>query len=658
MVDSILVTINDVITEKYFFNIPIYQRLYVWGKDQVQTLLSDIWEACKEDKDVFYLGGTLVIERAAGDARRTHRCFDLIDGQQRFTTIWLIAIAWQEMLSDYRFEETPKGYRHRIQFSIRPFVKHFFDGEFSGNTVSYAETSRLEDALKEIRNFPNDRKEDGDEVDLIKLTTFIRHKVQLVFTQVPEDTDLNKLFEVINNRGIQLQHHEILKARLLGELDSDDRDHYGQLWDACSYMNDYVEKNIRDSSGIKIIDLFEPSLAKHNNEDLAKAKKVLLKLKKISSQESIMLRTLDSILESKENFEKDNGPNESDDYDSDRVRSIITFPMLLQHTLRIFLANDGRDDINKILDKDLISTFKLYWLNTSPRSDDIKRFIELLWEIRYLFDKHIIKWIEVDESEVHAIRRLRINKSGTKDKKYNTLMRDTNDAEPAFAMLQSMLYHSQQVTTHYWLTPLLNYLWHEGSESAHTYLKYLDNHLFCAFNKEPLIQRTRWFLDDFWHSNGELDVNETLNEELGTDFPHYWFYKLEYILWEQNKEEMGGNWKAFRMTAKNSVEHISPQKPEKFDSNQVSKSILNTFGNLSLVSRNINSEYNNKPYSEKRARFLEKNRAVVDSLKMYLIYENDKWNDSLAKKHQQDMLDFFAKYFQSVEEQAYRYRTK
>src|SRR5690554_3498077 len=101
-VTSVLVTIDDVIKDKYFFNIPIYQRLYVWGREQIQTLLSDLWEACKEDKDVFYLGGTLVIERPrpAADTYSQHRFFDLIDGQQRFTTIWLIAIAWQEMLTE------------------------------------------------------------------------------------------------------------------------------------------------------------------------------------------------------------------------------------------------------------------------------------------------------------------------------------------------------------------------------------------------------------------------------------------------------------------------------------------------------------------------------------------------------------------------------
>ena len=80
MVKSRLITLNDIINNNYYFNIPIYQRLYVWGKEQVQTLLCDIWEACKDEKEVFYLGGTLVIDRSFQHDLGRDRLFDLIDG--------------------------------------------------------------------------------------------------------------------------------------------------------------------------------------------------------------------------------------------------------------------------------------------------------------------------------------------------------------------------------------------------------------------------------------------------------------------------------------------------------------------------------------------------------------------------------------------------
>ena len=74
--------------------------------------------------------------------------------------------------------------------------------------------------------------------------------------------------------------------------------------------------------------------------------------------------------------------------------------------------------------------------------------------------------------------------------------------------------------------------------------------------------------------------------------------------------------------------------------------MLNTFGNLALVSRSINSEYGNKPFNEKRERFFNRNSKRVDSLKMLDIYNNDKWNDDLALAHQNRMLSAIDSYLQ------------
>jgi hypothetical protein len=649
MVDSVLLTLDDVISKRYFFNIPIYQRLYVWGKEQIQAMLSDIWDACKEGKDIFYLGGALVIERPV-KSNAKYKLYDLIDGQQRFTTLWLISIAWEGCLADYRFEESiESGDHYRVEFSIRPQVKSFFDAKFSGITVDFEETRCLQDALKEIMDFPNNRKQEGDVVNLVKFTQYIRKNVKLVFTEVPKNTDLNKLFEVINNRGVQLQHHEILKARLLGKIQTNEREYYGQLWDACSNMNDYVEKNLRNITGLKILELFNYESSKTDEEKLANAKNVLSALKRLKvKSDQFDLTSLESILKSEDSFEQIKIAEDVKDYQSERVRSIISFSMFLQHVLRIFLVKNKLADINKILDKDLISIFENHWLDIDTSPDDVKEFIELLWEIRYRFDKHIIKWVEIEGGEIHAIRRLRINKSGRVSNSYSSLIRDTTDSESEFALLQSMLYHSQQMTTHYWLTPLLYFLWREDSKNAFIFLQYMDNHLLCAFNEEPLIERTEWFLDDFWYAIEEdLDVSDVLNENDGTKFAHYWFYKLEFILWYQMRRKIV-KWQNFRMTAKNSVEHISPQNPKEFDSNKVSPNRLDSFGNLSLVSRSINSEFSNKPYAEKRARFIEENREVADSLKMDIIYQNKTWNDELADNHKKEMIKAFSTYFDLV----------
>ena len=102
-------------------------------------------------------------------------------------------------------------------------------------------------------------------------------------------------------------------------------------------------------------------------------------------------------------------------------------------------------------------------------------------------------------------------------------------------------------------------------------------------------------------------------------------------------------WKKFRLTAKSSVEHISPQKPKEQDDNRVNQA-LDHFGNLALVSRSLNSEYSNLPFNEKRQRFLNNNKSRLDSLKMDLIYENEQWNDTKAFSHQKEMIECLDSY--------------
>ena len=101
--ESKLMSLAQIIDEKRLFNIPIYQRLYVWGSDQIKVLLDDLVSACNADKDVFYLGSTLVIEQ--GRTESGHPLLDLIDGQQRFTTLWLLSVVIERLLSSSKNSE-------------------------------------------------------------------------------------------------------------------------------------------------------------------------------------------------------------------------------------------------------------------------------------------------------------------------------------------------------------------------------------------------------------------------------------------------------------------------------------------------------------------------------------------------------------------------
>ena len=650
---SELITLKDVINRQYFFNIPIYQRLYVWGKEQIHTLLDDIVAAWSEDKNEFYLGGTLVIERTVNRLEDT-RYFDLIDGQQRFTTLWLISVVLKEYLIAYTQVDTKLGKRQRISFSIRPQVSKFFEKVYEGLPASLPEAMQLEDALQEIRAYFDNYSDKKEALDERALSEFILTKVQLILTTVPDHTDLNKLFEVINNRGVQLQHHEILKAKLLENINPQEREAYALLWDACANMNGYVERHLKATTKLDTVSLYEKKIDFKNGkrEQLANAKAVLDELKKIEQAELSKSMTLEDILNETTiltTSENDLG----EDVDSvlpDRVTSIITFSMLLQHLLRIYLQQSTtalKQDIAKISDKDLLLIFKDYWLDEKLDETDVKQFLELLWDVRYQFDKHVIKWILVEEEKQHAIRRMRINYNNTHKTSY--LQRETKDASPDFALLQSMLYHSQQMTTQYWLTPLLKFLLENNSDGAELYLQHLDNHLLCSRADESLIKRTHRFLQNLWHEEDLIDATESLGQqyENGTQYPHYWFYKLEYVLYLKLKRTNNRLVDNFRITSKNSVEHVTPQNPEQ-KQDEIPAEILHKFGNLALVTKSINSEMSNKGFSIKKVEFEHRYRGKGVSLKLEEIYKNDHWQQSEILEHQVQMMEDLHQYMQLI----------
>jgi hypothetical protein len=138
--------------------------------------------------------------------------------------------------------------------------------------------------------------------------------------------------------------------------------------------------------------------------------------------------------------------------------------------------------------------------------------------------------------------------------------------------------------------------------------------------------------------------SDELDRAKGVGFPHYWFYKLDFVLWHHLKtKKEDKRWQTFRFTAKNSVEHVSPQTPRQEDSNVVPADLLNDFGNLALVSRSINSEASNKPFVVKQKEFSIKQK--FDSLKSALIYENEKWNEALCDAHREEMKAHMQSYF-------------
>ena len=444
---------------------------------------------------------------------------------------------------------------------------------------------------------------------------------------------------------------------MLDVLTEEERPVYACLWEACSDMDGFIEKNlvslVGGLTGDELAGLYHKDESKIGREKLRVAGEVISMLKpKLENGGGDKALSLEDILNSPENHKEYGEADLTADNDENGTwaRSVIGFPMLLQHVLRIWLHKHGMSDLPKILDRELLVLFDESFFaqvksdTNLSEGEAVKSLIELLWEIRYLFDRYVIKWVNHGEKEEVQM----VVSTALVDSKTKSIKRDKDESGLRdLGMIQSFLYHSQEITTHYWLTPFLNYVHqHSGTVGDYAkYLRHLDNCMLGSDLAGSLADRSRRFLVAPWEVHTPRH-QKSLVQSKGVHFWSYWFYKLEYVLWRGKSqiECADKRWDDFRFTAKNSVEHISPQTPTEVDTNKVDE-MLNYFGNLALVSRSVNSEYSNLPFNQKRAKFRDNNAQKVDSLKMDIIYQNEHWNNDEAKKHQQEMIKMMSDYF-------------
>ena len=243
------ITLCDIVENNICFNIPIYQRLYVWKELQVNKLLEDIYDAYSRDEDNYYLGGVVTYSNG--------KKLDLIDGQQRFTTLWLICMVVSSIEPNVCNEMKyfcGNEEELRIQFAIRPQITKFLISRMKKSKYDDCDTKQVSDVknmIDAIGNIESFCEDDKRREYLVDFALFLMTKVILVRTEIPEETDLNKLFELINGRGQQLSQTDILKSHILDLIRKETNGNedllirYGQIWNACADMNEYVEHNIQ-----------------------------------------------------------------------------------------------------------------------------------------------------------------------------------------------------------------------------------------------------------------------------------------------------------------------------------------------------------------------------------------------------------------------------
>jgi uncharacterized protein with ParB-like and HNH nuclease domain len=648
-VNTELLTLEKVNSRKMGFIIPSYQRPYVWSEDDVKKLFDDIKEAYLNAEPHYFIGSVLSAIRPVNGTDT----YELIDGQQRTTTLMLVSIAFKNVgIESPLAEVSLLDAQPRLNFEIRPAVRNLLGSKAGIETLSRPGDDAIDNDpylkhlsanLKVLTDLVQTFQEQLQTHSVLSIEAFAEYvfkQVGWVNNIVPETMDLNRLFASMNTAGIQLEPVDLLKAKLL-KIIKTDKVLYSRIWEACEHTENYFERNLRQLFSDANWNAIEYGMLKSFSSELFNLANSA-ELEGTSSKETTA-KTLQELFgdlsETTQANEGDSSSktNEEPELDDETVycRSIISFELLLIHTLRIFFARKGWEDLRpRIKAGNLMACFKpLVALDES----DIKEFIELLWQVRYQFDTWIVKWVEHDDQNDPQLRLTSISRSLSSGKYYiNRTARELS----ALVQLQAVRNFTGDRSAHYWLGALLQELVETPDMSYEQVLETLeriDNQLSLTTETQKeatykLLQGQLPMVAQWSDQAGYFELSH------GTSFEHYWFQKIEYLLWKQGGKTNDERLKRYRITSKNSVEHVHPQNEEY--QNKLDDKVLNAFGNLVLLSPGENSSYSNQTVGKKKADFDVKPR--YDSLKLREIFKlyaqsNNQWTEREIAEHQAQM---------------------
>ncbi|MDU9770978.1 DUF262 domain-containing protein [Helicobacter pylori] len=233
--------LEDILKDKLYYQIPIYQRPYQWTEKNCEKLLDDLFFNYEDDRESDYFCGSLVLIAISEDSKV--KTYDVVDGQQRLSTFILLAKVLATLYSERldpenqeflqaswsdRHENKKKKKKKRLDFDLvgSSAKKDFQDALdfFDDLDASKGEDSKSNGSSKSKNNYLK---------NAICLTNYLREKeiedindfIEWLYSNVvfititcPDADKALRIFNVLNARGLALNATDIFKGELLKEL--------------------------------------------------------------------------------------------------------------------------------------------------------------------------------------------------------------------------------------------------------------------------------------------------------------------------------------------------------------------------------------------------------------------------------------------------------
>jgi hypothetical protein len=208
------------------FRIPEYQRAYAWGRKQREDLFHDIGEAHRSGRDHF-MATVVALKRETREIDATEfSAVELVDGQQRVTTLVILLKALERALSaDHKGEARlkrelgellVKGDDHSLVLlqtnhdSSDIFARYLRTGIIARSDAITSSDVNLAEAATECEEFVARWRG-----ELIELASVIRNRLSMIYHELSDEATVYRVFEVLNSRGLDVKWIDKLKSQLM-----------------------------------------------------------------------------------------------------------------------------------------------------------------------------------------------------------------------------------------------------------------------------------------------------------------------------------------------------------------------------------------------------------------------------------------------------------
>ena len=210
------------------FRIPDYQRAYSWTKKQRNDLFDDIKETHRSGREHFMATVVALARGTREIAADEFRVVELVDGQQRVTTLIILLKAIAKNLSKQDPSQSKiqremgellvKSDEHSLILlqtnhdSSNIFSKYIRDGVIDTAATSTAADKNIIDAALECEKFVQEWQKNSS---LVELTSVVRNKLSMIYHEISDEATVYRVFEVLNSRGLDVKWIDKLKSQLM-----------------------------------------------------------------------------------------------------------------------------------------------------------------------------------------------------------------------------------------------------------------------------------------------------------------------------------------------------------------------------------------------------------------------------------------------------------